>query len=178
MFSTDDRPLIVQFAATNSADFAQATELVAPFVDGIDLNCGCPQRWALAEGYGAALIKNPELVADMIHEARRRTSLPISIKIRIHGDLRQTVELCRRAESAGCGWITVHGRTTKQRAEPCNFDAIKIVRATSVIYRIKLVILCGQVKESVEVPVVANGDIKNEEDIQRVAEMTNVDGMQ
>ena len=128
--SVDDRPLIVQFAATNSADFARAAELVAPFADGVDLNCGCPQRWALADGYGAALMKKPELVADMVHRARTRTSLPVSIKIRIHGDLRETVELCRRAESAGCGWITVHGRTTKQRAEPCNFDAIKIVSSS------------------------------------------------
>jgi tRNA-dihydrouridine synthase 4 len=128
--SVDDRPLIVQFAATNSADFSRAAELVAPFADGIDLNCGCPQRWALADGYGAALTKKPELVADMVHGARRQTSLPVSIKIRIHGDLRETVELCRRAESAGCGWITIHGRTTKQRAEPCNFDAIKIVSSS------------------------------------------------
>ena len=119
--------MVVQFAAANSADFARAAELVAPFADGIDLNCGCPQRWALAEGYGAALIKKPELVADMIRQARGRTSLPISIKIRLRSNLRDTVELCRRAESAGCGWITVHGRTTRQRAEPCNVDAIKTV---------------------------------------------------
>ena len=123
---------MVQFAATNSADFARATELVAPFADGIDLNCGCPQRWALAEGYGAALIRQPELVADMIGQARARTSLPVSVKIRLSSDLRETVELCRRAESSGCGWITVHGRTTQQRAEPCNFDAIKIVSSPKI----------------------------------------------
>lgn len=157
--NADDRPLIVQFAATNAVDFAGAAELVAPFADGIDLNCGCPQRWALSAGYGAALIKQPELVADMVQQARTRSNLPISIKIRIHCDISQTVELCRRAESAGCAWITVHGRTTKQRAEPCNVDAIRTV------------------KESVRVPVVANGDIRCEDDIHRVAEMTGVDGV-
>ena len=80
--------MVVQFAATNSADFARAAELVAPFADGVDLNCGCPQRWALAAGYGAALIKQPELVADMVHQARAASNLPVSVKIRIHDDLR------------------------------------------------------------------------------------------
>ena len=40
-----DRPLVVQFAASNWKDFADAAELVAPFADGVDLNCGCPQRY-------------------------------------------------------------------------------------------------------------------------------------
>ena len=87
-FCAGDRPLVVQFAATNAIDFAGAAELVAPFADGIDLNCGCPQRWALSDGYGAALIKEPELVADMVQQARSRSNLPISIKIRIQNDLR------------------------------------------------------------------------------------------
>lgn len=39
-----DRPLVAQFAASNVEEFARASELVAPFVDGVDLNCGCPQR--------------------------------------------------------------------------------------------------------------------------------------
>jgi len=86
--SDGDRPLVVQFAAHNAKDFADAAELVAPFADGVDLNCGCPQRWALAEGYGAHLIKHPELVADMISQAGSRSGLPVSIKIRIHSDLR------------------------------------------------------------------------------------------
>ena len=45
-------------------------------------------RWALAEGYGAHLITHPELVTDMISQARSRSGLPVSIKIRIHSDLR------------------------------------------------------------------------------------------
>lgn len=111
---------MVQFAASNAKDFADAAELVAPFADGVDLNCGCPQRytrdpsvelyihkeasfmlqkmayvllshthrWAMAEGYGAHLIKHPELIADMVTQASSRSGLPVSIKIRIHNDLR------------------------------------------------------------------------------------------
>lgn len=52
------------------------------------LQSSSPLSWAMSEGYGAHLIRTPELVADMVQQARARTSLPISIKIRIHTDLR------------------------------------------------------------------------------------------
>lgn len=89
-FTTDptDRPLVVQFAASNAEDFAEAAALVAPFVDGVDLNCGCPQQWALKERYGAHLIREPQLVCEMVRSAVDRTGLPVSIKIRVCEDLR------------------------------------------------------------------------------------------
>ncbi|XP_068759376.1 tRNA-dihydrouridine(20a/20b) synthase [NAD(P)+]-like [Montipora capricornis] len=158
--NTGDRPLVVQFAASNSRDFADAAEIVAPFVDGFDLNCGCPQRWALQEGYGAKLINNPELIKDIVRQTMYRIpGLPVSIKIRIHENIRKTVELCRQAEMAGVAWITVHGRTVKQRGEPADWKAIKLI------------------KESLSVPVVANGDIKSEADVRSVHEKTGVDGV-
>ena len=45
-----DRPLIAQFAASDPEDFAAAAQLISPYVDAVDLNCGCPQRWAIKEG--------------------------------------------------------------------------------------------------------------------------------
>lgn len=72
---------------------------------------------------------------------------------------RETVELAKRCESIGVSWITVHGRTVKQRAEPVNLDAIKLV------------------KENVGIPVVANGDMKNESDIKRTVQETRADGV-
>lgn len=154
-----DRPLVVQFAASNAKDFADAAELVAPFTDAVDLNCGCPQRWAMAEGYGAELVRHPELVADMVRQAGERTGLPVSVKCRVCQDPRETVEYARRAESSGAAWITVHGRTPKQRMEPVNVEAIKLV------------------KDSVSIPVVANGDIRTEADITKVHQSTGVDGV-
>ena len=58
-FSTNahDRPLIVQFAAKDSITLSRAAEMVFPYVDGVDLNCGCPQTWACQEGIGAGLIE-------------------------------------------------------------------------------------------------------------------------
>lgn len=84
----DDRPLVAQFAANNVEDFSRASQLVSPFVDAVDLNCGCPQRWAMEEGYGSYLITRPELVCDMVRGAKRVAGIPVSIKIRIHEDLR------------------------------------------------------------------------------------------
>ena len=89
-FTTDntDKPLIVQFAANDPEYFGMASKLVAPFADGVDLNCGCPQRWAMADHYGAYLITKPQLVYDIVSSARRSCDLPVSIKIRVHDDLK------------------------------------------------------------------------------------------
>jgi tRNA-dihydrouridine synthase 4 len=73
--------------------------------------------------------------------------------------IRLTVELAKRCEVMGIAWITVHGRTTTQRAEPVNLEAIKLI------------------KDSVAIPVIANGDIKTEADVTRTVEVTGVDGV-
>ncbi|GFY46380.1 hypothetical protein TNIN_430911 [Trichonephila inaurata madagascariensis] len=85
-----DRPLIVQFAARHGTELADATEIVYRYSDGVDLNCGCPQRWAISEGYGACFLKKPDLVHDMIKQVRNRitdTKYTVSLKIRLHNDI-------------------------------------------------------------------------------------------
>ena len=60
-FTTDpdnDRPLIAQFAAKNDFELSTAAEIVYPFCDGVDLNCGCPQRWAIQDGFGCCLLRS------------------------------------------------------------------------------------------------------------------------
>jgi hypothetical protein len=77
--------LLAQFASPNPASLADAAELIAPYIDGLDINCGCPQKWAFHEGIGCALLRKPELVADMIKVTKDRMGWgwPVSIKIRI-----------------------------------------------------------------------------------------------
>lgn len=157
-----DRPLIVQFAASNATDLASSAELVSKYADGVDLNCGCPQRWAMAEGYGACLLDKPDLVRDMIYQTRNRISeadFTVSMKIRIHKDIRKTVDICQKVQSCGLSFLTVHGRTKEQRSEPVNLEAIKAV------------------KESLHIPVVANGDVNSLERAQEIASFTGVDGV-
>lgn len=57
----------------------------------MDLNCGCPQRWALNDGYGAQLLKNPEIIKDCVRQFRNRipTNKTISVKLRLLDDHRQ-----------------------------------------------------------------------------------------
>ncbi|XP_040400692.1 tRNA-dihydrouridine(20a/20b) synthase [NAD(P)+]-like isoform X3 [Cygnus olor] len=156
-----DNPLIVQFAAKEAQVLCDAARIVCPFADGIDLNCGCPQRWAMAEGYGACLINKPELVQDMVRHVRNQIDNPrfsVSIKIRIHEDLKRTVDLCQKAEATGVSWITVHGRNVEERHQPVHYDAIKVI------------------KESLSIPIVANGDIKTLKDAENVHHLTGADG--
>jgi len=163
--NSEDSPLIVQFAANDAHYFAGSAELVYRHCRGVDLNCGCPQRWAIKEGIGACLIDNPQFVSDVVKQTRARISDPdfsVSVKIRVHSDISKTVDLCRQVEAAGVSFITVHGRTRKQKsseAEPVDLDAVRTVR------------------ESVRIPVVANGDVRSMEDVERTVEHTGCGGV-
>ncbi|XP_071071618.1 tRNA-dihydrouridine(20a/20b) synthase [NAD(P)+]-like [Dasypus novemcinctus] len=157
-----DCPLIVQFAANDARLLSDAACIVCPYANGIDINCGCPQRWAMAEGYGACLINKPELVQDMVKQVKNQVENPrfsVSIKIRIHDDLTRTVDLCRKAEATGVSWISVHGRTVEERHQPVHYDAIKII------------------KENMSIPVIANGDIKSLKEAENVWQITGADGV-
>lgn len=98
-------PTILQFGANVPLELARASSLAAPWVNGVDLNCGCPQSWACAETLGAALMNERALVRDMVVETRGRLRADgwavgmgedvdsprgrsVSVKIRIHNDLR------------------------------------------------------------------------------------------
>ena len=113
------------------------------------------------EGYGACLINKPELLRDVVLQTRNRIpneDFTVSIKIRIHPDIKETVNLCQQVEKCGLSFLTVHGRTKDQKSEPVDLGAIKLI------------------KESVQVPVIANGDIYNLSDAQKVKQLTGVDG--
>jgi len=160
--ASDDRPLIVQFAAKETIHFSESARMVEKWCDGVDLNCGCPQKWALQEGIGACLINNPEFVSDVVKQTRRKVHNPnfsVSVKIRIHDDISRTVDLCRQVERAGVSYVTVHGRTRTQKGEPVNIEAIKTIA------------------DSLSIPVVANGDIKTVDDVKRVQEKTGCKGV-
>ena len=158
----NDKPLIVQFGAKTARDFADATQLVAPYSSGVGLNCGCPQRWCIADGMGCYLLRDPETTRDFIKQARELvpdTKFTISAKIRIDKDERKTIDLCRKLEAVGTSFISVHGRTPQERHEPVHYDVIKLI------------------KESVSVPVVANGDVTDMTSLRKVTEITGCDGV-
>lgn len=157
-----DTPTIAQFGANNALDLVRAVELIKPYVDGIGLNCGCPIKEQVREGIGAALMESPEKVAEMVRAVKSAfgADFCVEVKIRIHKDLNDTVRYAQMVEAAGADYLTVHGRTKTQRSrEAADFDAIRLV------------------KQSVKIPVVANGDAFSLDDAHRIAEYTGCNGV-
>ncbi|KAJ1913635.1 tRNA dihydrouridine synthase [Mycoemilia scoparia] len=164
-----DSPVVAQFAASNPKDLADAAEIIAPYVDGVDLNCGCPQRWAWKEKIGAYMMEQPELVREMVRNVKARVDIPCSIKIRKHDDLRYVKhpvitfglqKFVRRAESVGVDWITIHGRTRKQSNRlPVDVEAIKLVKSVATV------------------PIIANGGVFTKEQADQLHKETGVNGI-
>ncbi|KAK4495776.1 hypothetical protein PRZ48_013044 [Zasmidium cellare] len=161
----DARPhaLIAQFASNDPEEFARAAEMIAPWVDGVDLNCGCPQGWACKEGIGCALMGEGEVVASVVRAAKERlrgSGVGVSVKCRIHGDLRQTVEWLERVQDAGVDYLTVHARLKSQRSStPPNWDAL------------------AQLRPHIRVPLLANGDAYTLSGVQEILNKTQADGI-
>ncbi|KNC30437.1 hypothetical protein FF38_07452 [Lucilia cuprina] len=160
----EDKPLIAQFAAKDSMEFCQAAELIYPYVDGIDLNCGCPQSWAINKGYGCGLLKQPELVKDIIQTIRRRVNenFSVSLKIRLlnHESSQTTIEFARQLEMCGATFLSLHGRTMWQKtSDPLNVEAIR------------------EVKQSLSIPLIANGNVKSWQTACELYEQTKADGI-
>ncbi|GAA5923292.1 hypothetical protein JCM3775_007494 [Rhodotorula graminis] len=157
--------LLIQFAANDPVQLAEAAELAKPYVDGIDLNCGCPQKWAYHEGIGCALLRKPDLVRDLVRTTKQRLgwNFPVSVKIRIDDDPARTHELVTQALAGGADILTVHGRTRHQSSEGHPVNPEGIAFATS----------CAKGA----VPVVANGDVFSREDGEALREKTGVRGV-
>ncbi|KAM3413515.1 hypothetical protein BST61_g11504 [Cercospora zeina] len=156
--------IIAQFASSDPEEFARAAEMIAPWVDGVDLNCGCPQSWAIKEGIGCALQDDPELVARIVTAAKQRIEplgKSVSVKIRIHRDLDVTKQWVKVVQDGGgVDFVTVHGRTRSQRSSTKpDYEAVRELRG------------------SVKVPMVANGDAYCLGDVKRIAELTEADGV-
>lgn len=85
----DDTPVIAQFAANTVHEYLSSAEMVYPYVDGIDLNCGCPQRWAMQSGFGCAMLNKPEHIKDLTSTIRRNfpDDFSVSVKIRVQKPL-------------------------------------------------------------------------------------------
>ncbi|NVK24626.1 MAG: tRNA dihydrouridine synthase DusB [Gammaproteobacteria bacterium] len=147
-----DPELMAEAAAFNEKNGAQI----------IDINMGCPAKKVNKKMAGSALMQYPELVEQIVKAVVKAVKVPVTLKTRTgwNPDNRNGVEIAKIAERNGIQSLAIHGRTRacmyKGEAE---YNTIK------------------EIKENVQIPVIANGDINSPQQAKRVLEFTNADGL-
>ncbi len=153
----------VQIAGTDPLKLATAAQFnVEHGAQIIDINMGCPAKKVCNVMAGSALLKNEVLVGDILHAVVQSVDVPVTLKIRTGWDQqnRNAVNIARIAEQSGIQCLSVHGRT---RA-----DAYKGMAEYDTI---------AAVKNSVKIPVIANGDINTPKKARQVLKLTQADGL-
>lgn len=157
-----DKPLIAQFAGDDPSTVVKAAMYVHEQVTAVDLNLGCPQKIAKRGNYGAYLLPDKKKVISVLDAMVRNLKCPVTAKIRRLQSDSDTINLCKEIEAVGVQLITVHGRTvesSKQYTGPVDWDIIR------------------KIKQSVSIPVIANGGISCRDDALRCLAETGVDGV-
>ena len=128
----------------------------------IDINMGCPAPKIVKNGEGSALMKDPKLAGQIVKKIKEVSSKPVTVKFRkgFDEDNINAVQFALALEEAGADAIAIHGRTRKQMYEgKADWNIIK------------------EVKDSVKIPVIGNGDVFTPEDALKMKNLTNCDGI-
>ena len=159
-----ERPLAMQIFAASPEMAAEAAAYVEELgtADILDFNMGCPAPKIVKNGEGSALMRDPEHATAILTAIRKAVKMPLSVKMRIGWDESSinVVDLAKRAEAAGVDAITVHGRTREQFYRG-HADWEKI----------------GEVRRAVSIPVIANGDVRTYDDLDRIREVTGCEAV-
>lgn len=163
--SEEERPIAQQIFGSDVESFVEAAQIVESVMhpDIIDINMGCPvPKVAVSAQAGSALLKNPDKIYQIVSEVVKAVSVPVTVKIRLGWDESSIncVEVAKVIESAGASAITLHARTRAQGySGKARWEYIK------------------QVKESVSIPVIGNGDVKTCFDAKRMILETGCDAV-
>lgn len=154
----EEQPLAIQLFGKEPEELARAAKIVQDFGAAIiDVNMGCPVPKIVNNGEGSAILKNPELVYEILARIKDRIHIPVTVKIRSGWDDNwiNAVEVAQKAEKAGVVAIAVHARTRAQFYQgQADWNIIK------------------QVVLNTKIPIIGNGDINSPEKAEEMLAVT------
>ncbi len=162
LIAEEERPAGVQLMGSDPKNLLDsAIKLAGTYEpDIIDLNFGCPAQDIVRNGCGAALLKNNSIIRDIIERLTCSLDVPVTAKIRVLDSPENSIGIAQIIEKAGAAALTVHGRTQKQGYS--GRSSLDIIKA---------------IKSAISIPVIANGDIRDEKTASRALEYTQCDGL-
>lgn len=161
--SSKELPVSFQLFGADPTIMGKATALLNDFGPSlIDINMGCPVRKVTKKGAGSALMKDRTRAAEIIKEVVKNSSVPVTVKTRagIDSNTITALDFAKMSEDLGVAALSIHGRTWSQGfSGTADWEIIK------------------QVKESVSIPVIGNGDVHDYEQGLVRMEETGCDGI-
>ena len=160
-----ERPVALQIFGSDPdimADVVRNHLNIREDIDIIDINMGCPAPKIVKNGDGSALLKNPNLVRNILRKVVDASLKPVTLKIRMGWDDNSIngIEIGKIAEEEGVSALTIHARTRDMfYSGNADWDFIK------------------KAKETVNIPIIGNGDILSPEDGERMLKYTNCDAI-
>lgn len=158
-----ERPVVFQIFDDDADRLVKAARILMRYEpDIIDLNLGCSARHVAGRGAGAALLLHPKKIAHIMSNLVRHLPVPVTAKIRLGWDEqhRNYLEISKILQDSGAQLIAVHGRTKAQGyTGQADWDAI------------------AEIKASLQIPIIANGDVRTVADIERIKFHTRCDAV-
>lgn len=159
----EDRPLGIQLLGSEEKFILRGLEIIQRFgIDLVDFNAACPVKKVVRRGEGAALLKEPKKLFKLLKLIKKNTRLPVTLKIRTGWDKNSlnSPEIAKSAQDAGVSCIFIHGRTREQfYGGDVDYKTIK------------------KVKHSVQIPVIASGNIFSAILAKKMLDETGCDGL-
>ena len=159
-----ENPVSIQLFGSDEDSLARAAEFIQENTktDIVDINMGCPVPKVVNNGEGSALLKNPELIREIVTQVSHAVKKPVTAKIRIGFEDYPVdpVEIAKIIEDSGAAAVAVHGRTRQQYyAGEADWDTIR------------------RIKEAVSIPVIGNGDVDSPKKAEKLFRQTGCDAV-